>query len=220
VPGLVTVTYDVIGLGPTLWRLSWMLAVGALAGVAVDRAAATLQQASWPRLPWAGSRRWTAPAVGAVAVALTVGLGRPLWSSGPQAGLSAPLHWQRPPDTRTMTTKILDVARPGDLVLAPEPLSITLSITSTDVWSVSPVEYYLAALGDQPGFHERQRRTLAGFVNQLGESRPAAVRHALRVLGVRIACVNADDPGSYRDLRGFGFTPAARSTSYRCLQGP
>lgn len=33
-----------------------------------------------------------------------------------------------------------------------------------------------------------------------------------------VACVNADDQGRHQALRGFGFTPPARSAAYRCLQ--
>jgi hypothetical protein len=147
-------------------------------------------------------------------------LGRPPWSSGPSAQVSAPFHWQRPPGNRTMAARVLAETRPGDLVAAPKDLSTTLAITSTDVFTVAPATYYLAYLEGQPGFHAGQRRIVARFVNDIGNPRPATVRRALRVLQVDIVCVKADSGGRYGDLRRFGFTPVARSTDFRCLRRP
>jgi hypothetical protein len=117
-----------------------------------------------------------------------------------------------------MTQRILEATTPGDEVVAPQSLSITLAITSTDVWTVAPLRYYLGTLRHEPGFHWRQRRTLSDFVNDLGDRHRAAVRSALRGLQVDVACVGVGDGPGYRDLRRFGFAPLARSVDYRCLQ--
>ncbi len=220
VPGIVRLSYDAIGLGPTLWRLSWGLGLAALVGVAASRAASLVATTRRRHDPSPRPTRWAAPAVGLVAVTLLVALGRLPCSSSSQTALSPSLHWQRPPDTRTMATEILRTAGPGALVLGPEPLSVTLAITSTDVWTVAPLTYYLAPLRDQPGFYARERRILAGFVDDVGRPRPSAVGRALEVLRIDVACVNAQDAGRYRTLLGFGFTPMARSLDYRCLQRP
>jgi hypothetical protein len=220
VPGFVRVTYDVLGLGPTLWRLSWGLAVAALVGVAVDRGGVLLSTSPWPRRAGPRTRRWVAPAAGLVVVGLLAWIGRPPWSSGMDAHALAPFHWQRPPASRTMASDVLAVTRPGDMILAPEALSITLAISSTGVWTVAPRAYYLTYLRGEPGFHERARRALSHFANKEGRQDLAAVRRGLHLLRVDVACVSTDYRGRYRWLRRLGFTSFARSTTYDCLQRP
>jgi hypothetical protein len=220
VPGFVRVSYDLVGLGPTLWRLSWGLTVAALLGVAVDRGGILLSESPWPRSAGRRARPWVAPAAGLLVVALLAWFGRPPWSSGMDAQVRAPLHWQRSPASLTMAAEVLAATRPGDLVLGPEALSITVAISSSDVRTVAPRAYYLTYLREEPGFHERARRALSRFVNDVGRQHPDAVRRALRLLPVDVACVNVDDRGRYRLLRGLGFTPMAESTTYRCLHTP
>ena len=67
VPGVTRVAYDVTGLGPTLWRLSWGCTVAALVGLGAVRVVG--------RLP----RRAAVPGA-LVALALAVGFGSPIWS--------------------------------------------------------------------------------------------------------------------------------------------
>jgi hypothetical protein len=161
-----------------------------------------------------------APLAGLVVMALLAGFGRPPWSSAMDAEVIAPVHWQRAPSDLTMAADVLAATRPGDMVLANESISITIAISSTDVWTVAPRIHYLNHLRGEPGFHERARRALSHFANNRGRLRPPAVRRGLRLLSVDVACVGVDNGARLRLLRRLGFTPLARSSVYRCLHSP
>lgn len=212
VPGATNASYVVTGLGPTLWRVTWTITVAALVGLAVVQAGARLADQLQDRK----GARWAVPGTSALVVALLVGFGAPIWSADSAAEVRAPFHWQRSYSTRSVVSRILRVTRPGDKVLAPDPLSITLAVTTTAVKSVAPRDYYMHYLRDVPGFHYRARLALVHFVNDVGPEPPGLARD-LRVVGVNVVCTTAVDRHRYAVLRSAGYTPLLTSSYYRCL---
>jgi hypothetical protein len=213
VPGATHVSYVVAGLGPTLWRLTWTLTMAALVGVAVFRAGEWLAG----RLRRAQRRRWAVPATSAAVVALLAVFGNPIWAADTTTELRAPFHWQRSFSSRTVVSGILAATRPGDLVLAPDSISITLAVTTTDVKSVAPRDYYLDYLSGVRGFHFPARLALVHAVNDdVPPDRPGLARD-LRILGVDVACTTITDRVLFDRIRAAGYTPFLTTTYYRCL---
>jgi hypothetical protein len=213
VPGATHASYAVSGLGPTLWRVSWGLTVAALVGLAVVRAGAWLTE----RVRSTTVRQWTVPATGAAAVVVLAIAGAPIWSADTSAELRAPFHWQRSYSTRSVVSRILQVTRPGDKVLAPDALSITLAVTTTEVKAVAPRDYYMHYLRDEPGFHFRARLALVHYVNHDNPRDTPGLARDLRVVGVQVVCTAAQDRHRYAVLRAAGYTPLLATNYYRCL---
>ena len=117
-----------------------------------------------------------------------------------------------------MVDRILEVTRPGDLVLAPDAVSITLAVTTTDVRAVAPRDYYLANLRGQPGFHYAERLRLVRYVNDDNGWRTPGIAQALHTLGVRVVCLPVLDHRRVGVVEAAGYTPFLRSSAYRCLQ--
>lgn len=209
VPGATQLGYRVSGLGPTLWRVSWLCTVGALVGVAGAWALAALRT----RL----STGWALVAGGLAAVVLAVG-GAPVWSAATTASFEAPFHWQRSQGTREVAARVIAAHRPGELVLAPSGLSITLVVTDTDVRTVAPRDYALDRLRGVASFHYRERLLLWQFVEHVGTWRLHDVARALRILHVGTACVDGRDVGRAQALESLGYRPFVETTAYRCLR--
>jgi hypothetical protein len=213
VPGATRLSYDLTGLGPTLWRLSWVATVAALLGVAVARGAHALGL----RLP-----RHTGAASGPLSVVFVLvvmeAFGTPIWSTASSgASLRAPFHWQRPPPSLTAAQRLLRVAPPGSRVLAPDSLSITLAVSTSDLTTVAPREYYLQYLEHDPSFHYADRLALWSFVNDTVTTPPHDLRGSLERVGVDVVCTFAADTRSYADVRALGYRPLVATHDYRCL---
>jgi hypothetical protein len=187
--------------------VSWGCTVAALVGVGAAAALARLH-ARRPRVS-------VVAAVAGVAV-LAVG-GHPMFARDTSSTFQPPFHWQRGDATRRVTADVIALTRPGDLVLAPSGLAITLVVTDTDLRSVAPRDYVLDQLRDVPSFHFPERLVLVNFVNDVGDWQLPAVAHALRVLDVDVACVWTHDVRRYHALRTLGYKPVIRTESYRCL---
>lgn len=214
VPGATRAAYDLAGLGPTLWRLSWALSIGALVGVAVVRAGTWLA-AGTRDLPLG---RWATPLAGVVALALVAVFGAPVWSQDTSTTIRAPFHWQRSHSSRSVVAQILAATRPGDVVLAPDALSITTAVTTTAVKTVAPRDYYMDYLRHDPRFHYPERLALVHYVNHVGPRDIPGIAHDLRVVGVEVACTRREDRHRYAVLRAAGYHPLLTSTYYRCLK--
>jgi hypothetical protein len=214
VPGATHASYVVAGLGPTLWRVSWGVTVAALVGLAVVRAGTEIAD----RLRSPHHRHWAVPGASAVAIALLATFGNPVWSSATTTEVRAPFHWQRSYSSRSVVTRILQVTRPGDLVLAPDSVSITLAVTTTAVRPVAPRGYYMDYLVGAPGFHYRARRALVHYVNDYGPSDRPGLAHDLRVVGVEVVCTPATDLYRFSQVRAAGYAPFLTTSYYRCLQ--
>ncbi len=213
VPGATHASYAVIGLGPTLWRVTWTLTVAALVGLAVVRAGAWLAD----RVHDTPGRRRAVPVTGALAVVLLVVTGAPIWSADTMTEVRAPFHWQRSYSTRSVVSRILQATQPGDKVLAPDALSITLAVTTTEVKAVAPRDYYMHYLRDVPGFHYRARLALVHYVNHDSPRDTPGLARDLRVVGVQVVCTAAVDRHRYAVLRSAGYTPLLATSYYRCL---
>jgi hypothetical protein len=203
VPGFTRLAYDLVGLGPTLWRVTWGCTVAALVGAAVS---ALWERAPTPKVAAVG---------GAVLAVALAAFGKPIWLSDTSTDLVAPFHWQRSADSRDVVAWILARDDPG-LVLAPDGLAITLAVTSTDVKTVAPRDYYLTYLRDEPGFRFQDRLRLVDFANR-EPGRSDHLATALGALDVGVACVYLSDTDGFTALLAAGFRPALTSRAYRCL---
>lgn len=218
VPGVTHVSYDLLGLGPTLWRVSWVATIAALVGVLA--AAAT-------RIPWRTERigplgprslRLVGPAALLAALVLA---GVPIWSERAGVGLAAPPHWQRGEDSMIATAELLDVLEPGDIVLAPPDLGVTIAVTTTRVKTVAPRKYFMDYLSAEPGFDYQDRELLMDFVDPPPGSYPepaTLVRRAVQAIGVEAVCVDVEDQTKLSLLTEIGFRSTLWSAGYACVR--
>lgn len=206
IPGFTRLTYDVVGLGPTLWRLSWAFPVAALVGTS----------ASW--LAGRIHRRRTAVAAGLAGAVFLAGFGSPIWAEDTTSSFDAPLHWQRGPASRAAADWLVRHAPPPGTVLAPDGLSITVVVTQTDVKVVAPRDYYLDYLRDDPAFHYDQRLLLSRFANADPTAATPEVAPALDLLDVRAVCLYRDDHAGAHVLLAAGYQRGFLSGTYRCFR--
>ncbi|WP_299036876.1 DUF6077 domain-containing protein [uncultured Pseudokineococcus sp.] len=214
VPGVTELAYDLVGLGPTLWRISWVMTVAALVGVLGARLA--------------DGRRWRLLLPAALAAALVV-TGVPIWSSANGVSLDWPPKLQRGEGSVVVAEDVIARADPGDTVLLPEQEAITLTVLTTRVKTVAPRDYFLDQLEDVPGFRYDQRLLLVRFANgEVVFASDAEVLTALDDLGVDQVCVlfPDEDAPAYRTsrmvqrlqlLRDAGFAPTRRIGRTACL---
>lgn len=208
VPGVTELSYDLLGLGPTLWRVSWLVTVAALVGVL----AASL--ASWRGLR---ALRFAAPV--ALVVAL-VGAGVPIWSEEAGVSLRRPPHWQRSSESVRAADLVTARVEPGGVVLAPPELAITIDVMTTRVKTVAPRKYFMDYLSEIPRFHYAERATAMDFVDPPPGSVPAGrseVVRALETIGVEQVCVRADSGVSLAFLRAEGYQPSLRTYRFTCV---
>ncbi|MCB0905778.1 MAG: hypothetical protein KDB63_01515 [Nocardioidaceae bacterium] len=208
VPGVTELGFRAVGLGPTLWRLSFGLTIGALVGVAAARLWQALLTHSSPR---------RATVAGAVVATLLVGFGHPIWSRATSSSWQPPLHWQRSDASRDAAEAAVLEAGPGGLVLAPDDLAITIVISQTEVRTVAPRDYYMAYLRNDPSFHYDDRLTLVRMVNGSGPWTEPTADSALRLLDVDVACVSTLNQTAFFVLQRSGYREFYRSDHYQCL---
>jgi hypothetical protein len=204
VPGVTELSYDLVGLGPTLWRYTWLLMIAPLVGVLASWAATRLDGA-------------TRVLTGVVAAALVVGLGFPIFTQTSGTTWDWPPHWQRGPSALTVTDWLIDHAQHDDVVLAPDGLAITLVTTTTDLKVVAARDYYLDYLRDDPTFHYEDRIDLTWMVNRTEGWDLEAIPGALRTLDVAYACAYLEDTASEVALRGAGYEVVLETGTYRCF---
>jgi len=214
IPGATQAAYDLTGLGPTLWRLSWVATVPALVGVAAVTLVGVLR-----RRVRDSRERWVVPVTVAVVLGLAATIGVPIWGE-PSTGASvrAPFHWQRPTPSMVAAKQVLGVLRPGERVLAPQGLAVTLAISSSDLRSIVPREYYLDYLHHDPAFDYRDRHLLYDFVNGIIMTVPDDLSGALRRLHVDMVCMLAPIQLKYDALLADGYRPLVSAAGYRCLR--
>jgi uncharacterized protein DUF6077 len=217
VPGAMRTAYDAIGLGPTLWRISWAASVAALVGVLAVYGGGRVVARLLDRTGRESWRPHAAPVAALVTMALLVAFGAPIWSSATGTEIRRPFHWQRSYSSRSVTAQILAATQPGDLVLAPESLSITIAVTTTSVKTVAPRDYYMEYLQDEPSFHYPERLTLVHYVNHETPRDVPGLAHDLHLVRVDVACTAIADHHRYAAIRAAGFRPLLTSTYYRCL---
>lgn len=207
VPGFTRLTYDVVGLGPTLWRLTWACTVAALVGAGASWVAGRLRR----------SRR-TAVAAGLAGVLLLAGFGSPIWAEDTTTTFASPPHWQRGPSSRAAAAWLVRQATPPGTVLAPDGLSTTVVVTQTGVKVVAPRDYYLDYLSDNPDFLYEERLLLSRFANADPTAATAEVAPALDRLDVRAACLYRRDHAGAHVLLAAGYHRGFLSGTYRCFR--
>lgn len=209
IPGAARLSYDLVGLGPTLWRVSWVASIAALVGVLGASAA---------RLPRLG-RLW--PVVPMVLVGAVVLGGLPIWSPRAGADLALPVHWQRDESSVEAARQVVAALEPGDVVLAPPDLGITISVMTTRIKTVAPRKYFTDYLRDEPGFHYLERGLLMDFVDPPPGSTPDSarvVRKALDTVDVTAVCVRSEDQDRLDILVEQGSTQLVRSAGFFCVR--
>jgi hypothetical protein len=201
-PPVTRAVYDVTGLGRVLWRLTWALPTVALVGVLAVGLSARFRSPALKLLP------------AVLLCAAFVAWGTFPWSVRGIELASGPA-WKRPPHTIGEARRILALARPGDVVLAPTKTSQTIATMSGDVYTVAPRAFYAIALEGTPGGHARDRVLLGAFADDGLEGtvprtrqrpRPDEIVDALRQVGVDLACV-VDDADTRQVLRDAGYRP-------------
>ncbi|MGH3344502.1 MAG: DUF6077 domain-containing protein [Carbonactinosporaceae bacterium] len=208
-PGVPEFIFDVTGLSKTLWRLTWVLPVAALVGVL---GVAALRATGMRGL------RFGVPVLLAGALVVT---GLPLWSPANDVEITATPQWKRPQASVADAREILNRAWPGDTILAPGQLKVTLAVMSAQTQLVDVRGYYTRWLRNVPGAHPERRLYLRRFANGwLGPGQLGAVPRALNVLDVEIACVRPHLAGARSLLQGAGYTPMVRTPTIRCYESP
>jgi hypothetical protein len=203
VPGVTHLSYDTVGLGPTLWRVTWGSTVAALVGV--------LASWLWSRAPSVVTARLGA----AAAATILVVTGAPIWASDTGTSLYLPPHWQRGAHGRATAAWVIDRAGGGGVVLAPDSLSITVTVTTTSVKTVAPRDYYLSYLRDEPRFRYDDRLMLVEFANDVPWRRED-IGAALDALGVDVACVYRYDLLGVMSLDAAGYEVRRLDQYYAC----
>lgn len=194
VPGVTHVAFDLVGLGPTLWRVSWIAPIAALVGV-LGAGIGSL----------ANRRGVVVVVAGALAVTLAA-TGIPIWSEGNGVDLDLTPQWKRGPATVRSAQLAIDRADPGDLILAHQQLAVTITVLTTEVKTVAPRDYFMDYLRDDPRFDYDERQTLLRFVNEefRYSDRPEIAR-ALQELDVDQVCIRTGSPTRVAFLRSQGY---------------
>ncbi len=206
VPGATHLSYDLVGLGPTLWRVSWVASIAALVGIL--GAQTTTYRSSRPL-------QLTGPVALLVALVL---FGQPIWTERNGVLLAAPPHWQRGPDSVASAQRAIAAARPGDVVLAPDDLAVTIDVLTTRVKTVAPRAYFMDYLRDDPRFHFAERLTLVNFANRdVRRGYESRVARALTLLDVDEVCLPVNSVNRIRFVRSLGYRPVTSSAWDRCL---
>lgn len=210
IPGVTELSYDLIGLGPTLRRIRHTLVIVALVGVVVVRLGSAIP-----------GRR--AVALGCAMLAATLffwQFGAPVRTSS-ASWWQQPLHWQRTDADRVATARILAAAPSDRLVLAPSGLAVTIAVTTTSVKTVTPRGYYMDYLRDDPTFHYDARNVLFRFASNPGRWDPLRqpqLDQALAQVDVAIACVHRRATDRARGLRAAGMADFFTTPYYRCFR--
>jgi hypothetical protein len=209
VPDFTRLTYDLVGLGPTLWRLTWVLTLGPLVGVG----------ASWlvSRLLRTRHGNRTALGAGVLGAVLLAVFGSPIWAANTVSSFAAPPHWQRGHLSLAAAHWLVSQVDPPGTVLAPDGLSITVVVTQTDVKVVAPRDYYLDYLREDPTFRYDDRLLLTRFANADPTAATPDVAPALDRLDVRAACLYRHDHVGAHLLLAAGFERGFLSSTYRCF---
>lgn len=207
VPGVTQRTFDLVGLGPTLWRVSWVASIAALVGVLGAHLASRSGRRSF---------RFALPV--ALAVVL-IAFGLPIWSEANGVSLDSTPQWKRGRGSVVSAQQAIDAAAPGDVILAPQELSISITVMTTRVNTVAPRAYFMAYLRDEPSFHYDERLLLVDFAN--GESDPADgpdVARALTVVDVDQVCLPVEASERISLVRAQGYEAIAGSPTDSCFR--
>jgi hypothetical protein len=212
IPGVTHLAYDLTGLGPTLWRLTWACTIAALVGVAAVRVWSLLRA------------RWSVAVttlLAVVAVAVYGVAAPPTLSRATHTSFAMPPHWQRSEDSLAVVRWMLRTVPGHGVVLAPNDVSITVSVMTNRLRPVAPRAYFMANLATEPGFDFAQRQLLVRTANPPGtvamRRNPLVFSAALNTLHVKAACFERGNTVGIGLIRAAGFQPGLTTADYRCF---
>ncbi|MGH3497170.1 MAG: DUF6077 domain-containing protein, partial [Nocardioidaceae bacterium] len=205
IPGVTQLSFHLIGLGPTLWRVSWLLSIAALVGVLV----------TW----WTG--RFARPMMrmaGPLALVVLLGaFSSPIWAGSTGSSWAAPFHYQRDPGQVRLAEELINRSRPGAVVLAPQDLSTTITVLTTSIHTLVPRDFYLDYLRHDPAFYYNRRLALNTFVSDYLGWRPAAIKRDLHLLGVDTVCMPKFRRARLAAVREYGYHKTMGTPGFTCL---
>ena len=205
VPGVTELSYDLVGLGPTLWRVSWLTTIAALVGML----GAEL-----------GVRRRRRPSLlpALLIGALVVWWGTPIWSGSMWVTVDDP-SWKRDPEEIAVAEQVIGALEPGEVVLAPQNLAVTITVTTTRVKTVAPRDYFMDYLRNEPGFQYVERLRLWNFAagRYVMMMDKPHVADALDAVDVAAVCLPSESEQRLDFLRDEGYRSSVYSTAYTCL---
>jgi hypothetical protein len=98
-------------------------------------------------------------------------------------------------------------------------VAVTIDVTTTQIKTVAPRDYFMDYLRNEPGFHFDDRLTLVEFAN-LDEGvafDERAVARALDVVGVDEVCLPIEAEARRMFVEGLGYSPSVATQFYSCL---
>jgi hypothetical protein len=218
VPGLFSLMDTATGTGPIAIRMLFTAPLPVLAALLVTVPVPAA---------WHERLRGAAPAAylpAAVATLLVLGLlaatGTPLWSPRARATLVDEPTWKvRQSDRDDVAAVLAARPGPGPVLLPPGP-GRTLAITTTELFSAVPRDYYIQFV-KEPRAEHVARYALRRFIDP-GSKKPSrpVLASALETLDVSLVCV---PPYSHRrraDLAAIGLTGERRLGHMVCFDGP
>lgn len=210
IPGVTEIAFDLVGLGPTLWRVSWIVPIAALVGVLGVRIGSFGNR----RVLMSVLMLITAAAIGTTLVRS----GLPIWTEATGAVMESRPQWKRAQSSVNAAQRAVDAVNPGDLILGPQKLAVTLAVMTTEAKTVAPRDYFMDYLRDDPSFHYDERLTLVRFANWGfdREDKPEIAR-ALTLLDVDEVCVSSRNRRAMRFLWREGYELATWSGNFRCM---
>jgi Family of unknown function (DUF6077) len=215
-PALPALVFHLTDLGQVLWRWMWAVPLAALVGVLATALSARIRRPPLKALP------------AVLICAAFVLLGTPVWTAA-RTTVEAEPAWKRSTPTIAAAQRILDDARPGDVILAPREISQTVLVLSGNVTAVAPRLFYTEALRGVPGAHAEERLLLLRFAENglrpvegsSGQPQEVTeVARALRLVGVDIACTPNAHPEARQLLLASGYSPVAALRNVSCLRAP
>ena len=181
--------FERLGVAPTAWRFVWMLPVALIAGLVIDAA---------------GRRRVLSLAlIAAFAVLLPFGSG----GSGTKVTrnvLTRPA-WDLDIAQRDAAERLVRLVDDGDLVAAPQRISLLVPTVSSTVYVASPRRNYTLRLGDTVGrrFRAKDRLTIT---EALGGKDTAAgeIERIIEDLSIDAVCATSRKDELVEGLEGAG----------------
>lgn len=178
-PGSLRLLDDLTGAGSILWRMVWVLPVPAAVGLALTSPAL---------LPRGAARSALLGALPAAALALLLVKGTPVWSAENGVSVGRP-SWDVAEGDLAAAERLRSLSRPGDVVMAPEPVGGALAIIDIDVRAVNPRDRYVYDRRKK-SFYATERLLLSrGAADGVAPEEMPALADALGVLDVDAACI-------------------------------
>jgi hypothetical protein len=176
VPGVLTLTREVVGLSETLRRLLWLVPLPALVGL----------------LAAAPTRRSAAAATAGVAAALLIAFGTPLWTGyGGEASWKSPPTWKAYPHYVGEARTIRAEYHGSGSVLAHWQTMRAFSLITAEPKAVNPRTYYAQLLPGPPGWIGERIALTQLATEGIAPASPELIQRSLADLDVGLVCLPA-----------------------------